>query len=404
MICAAPAAHADEAAELDKLLKQGKTEQALQRANKWLTKHPKDVQIRFQKGVILAEQGQRDAAITQFSELAKDHSNLAEVHNNLAVLYAEKGEFDNAQRALEQAIDTHPAYAAAHRNLGNLYEKMAQQAYDKALNSNANTASKQAEATRLALIRDLASASSASTVVASSHVPATPAVTQASTKVAMADIAPPLAVKPTPVPVEPSKPAELPAATLAPKAPIIPAETTKPTPNTEKTTTSTTPSAPEKPVVTPVPKAPVAPAETTKPATEKTTTSTTPATSEKPPATVTALQASEQAALTALEKWAKAWEEKDVDTYLSSYAADFRTPKDQKRKDWENSRRRVIKNSGNIEVKISNTTVKTIAPNQVEIRFYQQYRSNAFSGNTGKTIKMVRKAGKWQIQEENTSR
>ncbi len=107
MLCVTPA-HADESAEIDKLLRQGQTAQALQRANQWLTQHPKDLKVRFRRGVILADQGRLNEAIVQFAELSRDHPNLAEARNNLAVLYAARGEFDKAQRELEQTIASHP--------------------------------------------------------------------------------------------------------------------------------------------------------------------------------------------------------------------------------------------------------------------------------------------------------
>lgn len=373
MLCVTPA-HADESAEIDKLLRQGQTAQALQRANQWLTQHPKDLKVRFRKGVILADQGRLNEAIVQFAELSRDHPNLAEARNNLAVLYAARGEFDKAQRELEQAIASHPAYATAHRNLGDLYERMAKQAYDKALNLNKTTpASPDNNLSRLALMRGLASESNppqiarlatatpAPTPAPANKAVATPPPTTTATTTTVNNLAPLLKSPPTP-----------PTAAKT-EAPAVKADTAK--------------TEPAK--VEPKPAAATAVKPTAEPAT--------------PPVNA-AQQAEEQAAIAALKAWAQAWAAKDVNRYLTFYAPAFRTPKGESRSAWESSRRVRIDKPGQIEVEILQPVAKTIAKDQVEIRFRQRYRSSTFSANSAKSVLMTRQAGKWQILEESVGR
>lgn len=149
---AATPALANEVQEINQQFRKGDLSGALDRANRYLAKNPKDAQARFLKGLILADQGKTNDAIALFRGLTEDFPELPEPYNNLAVLYASQGKYEDAKSALESAIRTHPSYATAHENLGDIYAKMASLAYDKALAlDNKNTAAQ----TKLALIQDM---------------------------------------------------------------------------------------------------------------------------------------------------------------------------------------------------------------------------------------------------------
>ena len=70
------------------------------------------------------------------------------------MLYASRGEYVKARDSLLLAINTHPTYATAHENLGDIYAKMAELAYDKALQLDGENESAKA---KLALMTDLIS-------------------------------------------------------------------------------------------------------------------------------------------------------------------------------------------------------------------------------------------------------
>ena len=145
-------ARADDYADVNRLLKAGQAAEALNKADQYLAGKPRDPQMRFLKGVILAETGKTSDAVAVFVKLTEEFPELPEPYNNLAVLYAAQSQFDKARVALEMAIRTNPSYATAHENLGDVYAKLASQAYTKALqldNSNA------AVPPKLALIRNL---------------------------------------------------------------------------------------------------------------------------------------------------------------------------------------------------------------------------------------------------------
>lgn len=159
LILASALASATEIQDINQQFRKGDLAGALQGANTYLAKNPKDAQARFLKGLILAEQGKSSEAIQIFTALTEDFPELPEPYNNLAVLYAAQNKFDDAKNALEMAIRSHPNYTTAHENLGDIYVKMASLSYDKALQLDQNNPSAQA---KLTLIKNIVSPQSRS--------------------------------------------------------------------------------------------------------------------------------------------------------------------------------------------------------------------------------------------------
>nr|WP_307692438.1 tetratricopeptide repeat protein [Variovorax ginsengisoli] len=122
-------AHADDYADVNQLLRSGKADQALAKADTYIAGKPRDPQMRFLRGVILTEQGKRADAVTAFTSLTQDFPELPEPYNNLAALYAQQSEFDKARAALETALKLNPRYTTAQENLGDIYARLAAQAY-----------------------------------------------------------------------------------------------------------------------------------------------------------------------------------------------------------------------------------------------------------------------------------
>lgn len=118
--------------EVRKLIASGRSKQALVRADLHLQKNPRDAQMRFVRGVILADMNDSEAARSVFQQLTEDFPELPEPYNNLAVLHAADGQLDRARAALESALVARPDYATAHENLGDVYMQMAADAYQRA--------------------------------------------------------------------------------------------------------------------------------------------------------------------------------------------------------------------------------------------------------------------------------
>ncbi|WP_432719786.1 tetratricopeptide repeat protein [Jeongeupia wiesaeckerbachi] len=204
---------AGEKEDIQQLLQTRQYAPALERADRALTKTPKDPQIRFLRGLALTELGRNDDAIKTFVSLSEDYPQLPEPYNNLAVLYAQQNQYDKARTALQMAIQTNPSYSTAHENLGDLYARLASQAYDKALQLEGNKGSAQ---TKLKLVNELFSRNG------TPARPVTPSKTPTPAPVAIA-MAP---VKPTVAPA----PAAAPTPAPIPKPTPTPAPTPQPTP------------------------------------------------------------------------------------------------------------------------------------------------------------------------------
>jgi tetratricopeptide (TPR) repeat protein len=131
-LLAGASAHADDYADVNQLLGSGKFQEAMDKAERYLTAKPRDPQMRFIKSVIQSESGQPAAAMETLIALTQEYPELPEPYNNLAVLYAGQARLDQAREALEMAIRNRPDYAVAHENLGDVQARLAGQSYDRA--------------------------------------------------------------------------------------------------------------------------------------------------------------------------------------------------------------------------------------------------------------------------------
>jgi Flp pilus assembly protein TadD len=135
-----PARPPSAATDISELMKAGQNDEALRRADARLKDNPRDAQVRFMRGVILAEQGKSVEATLVFETLIQEFPELPEPYNNLAAIHAAQGRYESALRLLQQALAAQPNYATAYENLGDLYLSMAEQAYGKALGLDVNNA------------------------------------------------------------------------------------------------------------------------------------------------------------------------------------------------------------------------------------------------------------------------
>jgi tetratricopeptide (TPR) repeat protein len=137
------AAHAaDDYARVQQLLQAGKTTQALQRADDYITAHPDDPRMRFIKAGALQAAGRADDAEAVLTQLTRDYPELAEPWNNLAVLHAARGQIDAAKTALDTALRIDPQYATALENLGDIEIRLALRSYQQARKADAGTAAR----------------------------------------------------------------------------------------------------------------------------------------------------------------------------------------------------------------------------------------------------------------------
>lgn len=153
-----PQAESRDIQEINRLMKQGQSAQALERVDKLIAAQADDARARFLRGVILTDLKRTDEAVATFVKLNEEFPELPEPYNNLAVIYAQQRQYDKARTALDAAIRANPRYAVAHENLGDIYLRMAGQEYDKALQVDKASASSQK---KLAAVRELLAAPTA---------------------------------------------------------------------------------------------------------------------------------------------------------------------------------------------------------------------------------------------------
>ena len=98
--------------------------------------------------------------------------------------------------------------------------------------------------------------------------------------------------------------------------------------------------------------------------------------------------------------WANAWSTKDIDVYLSKYAADFKTPNGEVLNLWQASRKQKISSQGKILVEIEDIKVTMKNENLARIQFKQKYSSDKLTEDSNKNLLVKKIDGKWFIQEE----
>ena len=104
----------------------------------------------------------------------------------------------------------------------------------------------------------------------------------------------------------------------------------------------------------------------------------------------------------AVRDWAAAWSRKDLKAYLAAYARDFQTPGGEARDTWEAERARRINRPDPIQVGVENLQV-AVEGERATAKFRQHYRSGKLKTSASKAMVLVRRDGKWLIQEERVA-
>lgn len=145
-------AWAGDADQINRLVQKGALQEALSTAEAAIARKPQDANLRFLKGVVLAQLDRKQDAAAVFVAMTHDFPKLPEPYNNLGVIQASSGEYERARESLLHAIKLSPNYSVAHENLGDLYARLAMMAFEKA--AQADTANAKAKS-KLSLARSL---------------------------------------------------------------------------------------------------------------------------------------------------------------------------------------------------------------------------------------------------------
>lgn len=102
----------------------------------------------------------------------------------------------------------------------------------------------------------------------------------------------------------------------------------------------------------------------------------------------------------ALNAWAEAWRNRNVEAYLAAYAPSFRPSGKESRSEWEKRRRMLLGISRNIDLRIEGVATESISEERAQISFRQFYRSDTYQDAVRKQLSFARIDGKWLIEEE----
>ena len=103
----------------------------------------------------------------------------------------------------------------------------------------------------------------------------------------------------------------------------------------------------------------------------------------------------------AVQAWAKAWAAKDMSAYLRAYSKEFVPSTKQTHAAWEADRRKRIVGKSGITLKLENLRV-TVSGDSATARFRQNYRADALSVSSRKTLELTKTGDRWLITREST--
>jgi len=101
-----------------------------------------------------------------------------------------------------------------------------------------------------------------------------------------------------------------------------------------------------------------------------------------------------------LRSWLDAWQQKDIDAYLSHYSPDFQPSGGITRGSWIARRRQRLRKPAFIEVKISDSRTESAGDLRARIMFNQHYRSDTYRDEVFKTLELRWEADGWKILRE----
>jgi outer membrane protein, adhesin transport system len=99
--------------------------------------------------------------------------------------------------------------------------------------------------------------------------------------------------------------------------------------------------------------------------------------------------------------WARAWENKDLNSYIAFYAPTFK-PEEGSYEAWVSSRRERISKAQGIDIEISDLQVipSFDNPDEYEISFVQDYKARFYQERSRKVLTWKDNKGIWQIIRE----
>lgn len=99
--------------------------------------------------------------------------------------------------------------------------------------------------------------------------------------------------------------------------------------------------------------------------------------------------------------WVKAWENREVHTYLSFYSKNFKDPK-KSRKEWEAQRRSALRRNSGLSIEVSDIQMQQ-KDATIEMSFIQDFKSDNVSDIGRKELVWKNEGNSWKIIKETWS-
>jgi murein L,D-transpeptidase YafK len=104
-----------------------------------------------------------------------------------------------------------------------------------------------------------------------------------------------------------------------------------------------------------------------------------------------------------IRQWSRAWQHKDLKTYIAFYDKSFRA-QGMNRAQWKRYKDRLNRRYRFIRIKVSRVRVRRQGADRAVATFHLSYRSNYFHSRGVKTLVLVKRGGWWRIKRETFRR
>ncbi|SHI59420.1 Serine/threonine protein kinase [Malonomonas rubra DSM 5091] len=293
----------------------------------------------LQQGSLQLAVGDTTTAEQTFVALAQDYPMAPQPYNNLAAIAASSGNLEQARELLERAMATDQAYATVYRNLGTVYSEMARDSYGRAL---------QLEKGEQVVSLQLFGGDQLMTFNATATT------------------------------TEKGEPAEESQIVAAVKPEVVP-----PAPVVDEQSSAVT-EVPEEEPEPVVEQAETVVVESIDVAAEE------------------VVAVSRESAEEFLQRWALAWSNQDVSSYLAFYSDQFLPSSGIGLEEWELQRQTRLTRPKTIEVTLSDFSLLRESGDQQQIEVTQEYRSDRYQDRTRKRFDLVQTEDSWLIVRERS--
>jgi ketosteroid isomerase-like protein len=101
-----------------------------------------------------------------------------------------------------------------------------------------------------------------------------------------------------------------------------------------------------------------------------------------------------------IELWRKAWEQKDLKTYMACYDPNFHS-RGMDVKGWKRHRETLNQQVRSVSVGVRDLKIKEGPGGSATVTFIQDYRADGYRDLGTKNIQLVRKGPQWKIKQED---